>query len=101
MHNEKTPTAHKRISITPAKLRSDILGMSQQELAHRLRVSPRTLSRWESGKIPTSRIMQLEGVARCLNYPVVAEGDQIYIVLATTSATTHDRESEPVRSPPA
>ncbi len=50
-----------------SRLRRERLGLTQTQLAHLLRVSPATVSRWESESSQSSRTMP-ELVERLLDY---------------------------------
>ena len=75
------------VSITPGKLRTEVLRMNQGRLAGLLGVSLRTLSRWESGKIPMSRMMQLATLARNHGHPVTAHSRNLWVALSSLTAT--------------
>lgn len=58
------------------KTRREELGISIRQLAGMMGVSPSTVLKWESGKIPGLRKQNIDGLSRCLHLPIEAfDGD--------------------------
>lgn len=70
------------IHISPGKLRSEALGMKQEDLALMLGVSPRTLARWEAGGITKPGLRMLALTATSMGIPVVVRGKSLAIQVA-------------------
>lgn len=75
------------IHIDPGKLRSDAMGLKQEDLAAALGVSQRTLARWESGRITAPGLRMLALTAASMGLPVIVRGKALAIQVASLSAT--------------